>query len=97
MMGEKRSTAAFHAVVHGRVQGVGFRYTACAKAEELRLGGWVRNLDDGSVEVLAEGTTERLALFEEWLRRGPTGAYVREVLVDRIEPRGRYPRFTIEF
>jgi len=97
MMGEKRNSGAFHAVVLGRVQGVGFRYSACARAEELRLGGWVRNLDDGSVEVVAEGAVERLALFEEWLRRGPTGAYVREVRLDRIEPRGRYPRFTIEF
>ena len=96
MMGEKPNSA-FHAVVIGRVQGVGFRYSACARAGELRLGGWVRNLDDGSVEVIAEGAAEKLALFEEWLRRGPTGAYVRELLIDRIEPRGRYPRFTIEF
>ncbi len=96
MTGEK-SSAAFHAIVVGRVQGVGFRYSACAKAGELRLGGWVRNLDDGSVEVVAEGAADRVALFEQWLRRGPTGAYVRELLVDPLEPRGRYSRFTIEF
>lgn len=93
---EKRS-AAFHAVARGHVQGVGFRYSASAKARELKLVGWVRNCEDGSVELFAEGPASRLDAFEQWLRRGPAGAIVRELLLDRVEPRGQYADFSITF
>jgi acylphosphatase len=66
-------------LVSGRVQGVGFRYFAQRKAEELGLRGWARNLDDGRVEVYAEGATERLSALAAALHSGPRMADVRGV------------------
>jgi acylphosphatase len=74
------SHAAFHAIVHGRVQGVFFRASAREEAERLGLGGWVRNLPDGTVEVDAAGAEGALRDFAAWLDRGPRGARV-----DRVE------------
>ena len=54
-----------HAIVSGRVQGVGFRYWVKEEAEALGLKGWVRNLRDGSVEVEAEGEEDALFQFEQ--------------------------------
>jgi acylphosphatase len=71
-----------HAVVHGRVQGVGYRATTLDEARRLGLAGWVRNRVDGSVEVLAEGTEPKLQLFLAYLHRGPWGAHVSSVLAD---------------
>ena len=58
-------------LVRGRVQGVGFRWFVLQEAERLGLGGVVRNLRDGSVEVLAEGGPEAMAELERTLRCGP--------------------------
>ncbi len=63
-------------VVKGRVQGVGFRWFAVRQAEALGLVGWVRNQDDGSVEVVAKGPDASLRELEDALRRGPAGARV---------------------
>ena len=68
-----------HAYISGRVQGVSFRYYTLHTAKNLRLTGWVRNLWDGRVEVLAEGDLENLTLFLRWLRKGPTSAVVNHV------------------
>lgn len=62
--------------VHGRVQGVGFRWWARSVAEDLGLGGTVRNLGDGSVEIHAAGPAERLEDLKESLRAGPRFARV---------------------
>ena len=66
-------------LVSGRVQGVGFRYIAQRKAEELGLSGWARNLDDGRVEVYAAGSIERLSDLAAALHIGPRMAEVRGV------------------
>ncbi len=66
-------------LVRGRVQGVGFRWFVVQEGERLGLVGVVRNLRDGSVEVLAEGNMEALAELERALREGPRGAIVRGV------------------
>jgi len=66
-------------LVSGRVQGVGFRYFAQRKAEELGLSGWARNLDDGRVEVYAAGPAERLSDLAAALHMGPRMAEVRGV------------------
>lgn len=58
-------------VVRGRVQGVGYRYFVTRQAERLGLGGFARNLPDGSVEVVARGGVEELDRLEAALRRGP--------------------------
>ncbi len=65
-----------HAYVRGRVQGVYFRQTTAEQAARLELAGWVRNLDDGRVEVLFEGQEEAVREFATWLQQGPEQAEV---------------------
>jgi acylphosphatase len=86
--------AAFRAVVSGRVQGVGFRWSARQRAEAFGLSGWVRNLDDGSVETWAEGSPAALAAYRAWLAKGPAHADVEKVAVQAAEARG-YAGFEI--
>jgi len=71
--------AAVRFVAHGLVQGVGYRWFVWREAERLGLRGMVRNLPDGSVEVLAEGVTEALDRLERALSRGPPVARVERV------------------
>ena len=68
-----------HVRVTGRVQGVGFRWFVRERARRLGLSGWVRNRQDGSVEVAASGEAGQLELLVGELRRGPTGASVSDV------------------
>ena len=68
-----------HAIVRGRVQMVGYRYFVLEEARALGLAGWVRNLDDGSVELVAEGPEERLRQLEAALSEGPRLARVDDV------------------
>jgi len=86
---------AFHAIIDGRVQGVGFRYSAQRKAADLDITGWIRNNPDGTVEILAEGAPERLSAFLSWLRSGPSFAYVSKVDNKPVRPRGTYKNFSI--
>jgi acylphosphatase len=65
--------------VRGRVQGVGFRYFVEHSASSLGLAGWVRNRDDGSVEVYAVGAAEQLSELAGLLWKGPRWAEVRGV------------------
>jgi acylphosphatase len=83
-------------LIVGRVQGVGFRYTAAREARRLGLTGLVRNRPDGCVEVTAEGDRASLELFLRWLRRGPAGAHVREAQVDWVPGTGAYSGFDVE-
>jgi acylphosphatase len=71
--------SAVRYVVSGRVQGVGFRWFVMREATRLDLGGYVRNLPDGSVEVVAEGPPAGLASLESALRHGPPAARVSGV------------------
>jgi acylphosphatase len=88
---------AFRARVTGRVQGVGFRWSAVREARLLGVRGRVRNADDGSVEVEAEGAPAALERFLAWLRRGPAGAYVDDVEVQPVPPGGTCGDFDVEF
>jgi acylphosphatase len=65
--------------IRGRVQGVGFRWFVCREARELGLSGRVKNLPDGSVEVLASGNPETLAKLRERLRQGPPSGRVEGI------------------
>jgi acylphosphatase len=88
--------AAVRALVHGRVQGVGFRFFVEAAALEQSLTGFVRNRSDGqSVEVVAEGPRARLEGLLEELRRGPPLARVDRVDVSWMAFTGDYTGFTI--
>ena len=71
---------AKHILIYGRVQGVFFRATTVEIARKLGINGWVRNLSDGSVEVLAEG--ERMQEFIEFLKRGPPAARVDKIKIE---------------
>jgi acylphosphatase len=95
--GARGGLSAFHAIISGSVQGVGFRYSARLEATRLGISGWVRNLGDGDVEVLAEGPGPALADFREWLGEGPPGASIREITLEKREASGRYSGFSIEF
>lgn len=86
-----------HIYISGYVQGVFYRSTAKRVAESLSLTGWVRNLSDGRVEVIAEGEEENLARFVEWCKRGPIGAEVEFVEVNREEYRGEFKNFEIRY
>ena len=66
-------------IVQGRVQGVGFRWFVWREAERLGLGGFARNLRDGTVEVVSQGPDDALDRLEQALRRGPAGARVDAV------------------
>jgi acylphosphatase len=90
-------SAAFRAVVRGRVQGVGFRYAAVREARRLALRGAVANLPDGAVEVEAEGGTAGLEAFLAWLGRGPPGARVSGVDVHWCPATGRFTTFDVDF
>ncbi len=83
-------------LVHGRVQGVGFRYFAARHANRLGLTGWVRNLPDGRVELLAVGEPELLGELESSLRVGPPHAWVEGVEISEIsEEHAQYKGFDI--
>ncbi|HEY9594046.1 MAG TPA: acylphosphatase [Spirochaetia bacterium] len=86
-----------YAVVHGRVQGVGFRYSAIREARRLGLSGSVSNRGDGTVEVYAEGDAAALESLLAWLRRGPPGAHVTDVDVDARPFSGAWQGFDVEF
>jgi acylphosphatase len=95
--GPQRMKTRVHIFVSGRVQGVAYRYFARDRAITLLLTGWVRNLNDGRVEVLAEGETESIERFLAELRRGPRLARVDQVEVSREVPSGEYAEFAIGF
>ena len=76
---------ALHSFVSGRVQGVWFRQSTKDKADSLGLTGWVRNLPDGRVEVMACGDTKAICQLEAWLGQGPELANVAEVQSEQLE------------
>jgi acylphosphatase len=83
-------------IISGRVQGVGFRYFTEATAQREGVAGWVRNLPDRSVEVVAEGDGEAMERFERAVRSGPPGARVERVEVDTTYPVAGETEFNIK-
>jgi len=86
-----------HIRVFGDVQGVFFRSGTQSEAQKLGLKGWVRNVDDGSVEIMAEGERPQLGLFLEWCSRGPEGASVSDVQYEWLEGAGTFHDFRIRY
>jgi acylphosphatase len=83
-------------LVSGAVQGVGFRYFTHREARRIGLRGWVRNLNDGRVEAVADGTGEQLEEFERALRRGPAGSSVTDVhATDTMDEAAALIRFEV--
>ena len=82
-------------VVRGRVQGVFFRQKTKKKADKLGLFGWVRNEEDGSVKILAEGEEEKIKELIKWLRVGPRFARVDEVKINWQSAQEEFSQFDI--
>jgi len=83
-------------IITGRVQGVGFRWFVEREARGIGVGGWVRNNDDGAVEVLASGTAEQLAQMRKVLEQGPRASRVDEVQEFEVESQQNESSFRIE-
>lgn len=84
-----------HCIITGRVQGVAFRNFVKAIADDLKLTGFVCNLPDGSVEVLAQGEYGVLKVYESHLKTGPEGARVKDVYEEWKEPSKDFDSFNI--
>lgn len=97
-MTEQAETKQKRAHVHisGRVQGVGFRWNAQHKAQELGLTGWVRNLWDGRVEAVFEGDEEAVDKAVSWCRHGERPARVEDVKINYEKPGGEFSGFHIK-
>ena len=88
-------TVCIHAIVSGKVQGVFYRDTTQKKAKTLGITGWVKNTEDGHVEVIACGNRVALTQFIEWLWQGPARAKVNNVTWKEI-PRETHTVFSIQ-
>jgi acylphosphatase len=89
--------ARLRAVVHGRVQGVSFRYYTQHKASGLSLTGYVRNERDRTVEVVAEGPRPAVDELLSFLRVGPRAAFVTQVDTQWSAPQGFFDRFEVRY
>jgi acylphosphatase len=86
-----------HAILHGRVQGVSFRYYTRLRARELGLDGFVRNRWDGTVEVVAEGERPDVEELLAFLHVGPQAALVTRVETEWPSPTGEFDRFEVRY
>lgn len=80
--------------IYGNVQGVGFRYSAARKAQGLGLKGWVRNCNDGCVEIEAEGEESVVEAYRKWCKKGPMFSKVERLEEEWREAKG-YKEFEI--
>jgi acylphosphatase len=87
--------ARIRLLISGRVQGVGFRFGAADQARRLGLRGWVKNLSDGRVEIVAEGKRGALEALRAWSYQGPPAARVTDVSEQWLEYRGEPASFGI--
>lgn len=94
-MGTVNNTFCVHILVSGKVQGVAFRYYARNVAEELEIAGWIKNLNDGRVELMIEGTKLSLEKMIEWCTHGPDRAIVENIVVDWLPCIKKYSQFQI--
>ncbi len=92
-----REPVRVHVFADGLVQGVAYRFFAEKYAARLGLTGWVRNLPDGRVEVLAEGTEDDVEAFLERLKEGPRLARIDSFDVRRETATGEFREFRIVF
>ncbi len=81
--------------VSGRVQWVGYRAATVRQAHQLGVRGWVRNLENGMVEALIQGSPEQIDLMLSWFQAGPPAARVTQVAHEPHETTRRFDRFEI--
>lgn len=82
-------------LIFGRVQGVGFRFFTWQQAQKIGLSGTVRNRDDGSVEVIAQGSEKQLTQFKQWLVQGPRFAQVENIIEQEYLTDSLYLQFRV--
>lgn len=87
--------ARIRITVYGMVQGVGFRYFTLRLAKKLKLGGYVKNMSGGNVEVVAEGEKHNLLRLVEELRIGSPGSFVNNLHIKWEDPKNEFDEFTI--
>jgi acylphosphatase len=92
---KQNERARLHLVIRGRVQGVGFRFSAYDEAKDLGLSGYVRNLPSGEVEIVAEGSRENLQMLAAWAHLGPPSAHVTDVREEWSDFTGEFTEFQI--
>jgi len=83
-----------HLIVSGKVQGVFFRATAKDVADEIGITGWVKNAEDGNVEIIANGNDEQLQKFIDWCKKGPPKAIVTDIKIAPVDDEV-FERFTV--
>lgn len=96
-MGSKVTHRRLHVLFTGRVQGVGFRFTVCRIAEGFAVTGFVRNLGDGDVELVAEGMEQDLSAFLCDIRNSQLKRYIAQDRVDWVSATGEFERFGVSF
>jgi acylphosphatase len=97
MVSENQQKSRVHIFVSGRVQRVFFRDSTRRKAKELGLLGWVRNLSDGRVEIVAEGEKDDLEKLVQWAKKGSFLARVDKIEIKWKEYKGEFKDFEIKY
>jgi len=95
MSDESKIMKRVRILISGLVQGVGFRYYAIAHARRLKVKGFVKNLNDGRVEVVAEGDSRRLEGLEKLLRKGSYGSKVEDVKIFTEQYKNEFKDFDV--
>lgn len=91
---ENNSMVAKCMIITGSVHGVFFRRNAKERADVLKIRGWVRNTNDGNVEIHAEGSPQALEQLQAWCHKGPPAAHVEHVIVEDV-PEEHFTSFAV--
>lgn len=83
--------------VYGKVQGVGFRYYTLRQANKLGVKGWVRNVQDGTVEIVAQGDPASLDKLSAAVKQGSPASKVKRIHVEEIDGMNRYSSFQVKY
>ncbi|HON05646.1 MAG TPA: acylphosphatase [Candidatus Ratteibacteria bacterium] len=87
----------WHYLIKGKVQGVGFRWYVLNIARRIGISGWVKNLPDGRVEIVAESEPEQLELFTENIKKGHLGQNIYQINIEKAPATGKFKDFNISF
>lgn len=85
----------YHLLIEGRVQGVGYRMSTQIAAQKIGVKGWVRNLSNGQVEIIAEGDIVQLKHLVDWAWQGPRFAQVTDITLNEQHATGEFETFEI--
>lgn len=85
-----------HIFISGRVQGVGFRHFTRKNAEALGVKGWVKNLSDGRVEAIFQGSEEQIQKLIQRCKKGPVASYVQDIEMEKDSGDEDFEDFTVE-